>query len=260
MVNTFTIVLPVQVDSKNRLDNLKTVLTWIDKIGCNIILLEASNRPQLEKIANTFNHVTYHFVEDKNKVFHRTKYINELLHMAETNIVAVWDADVIVPQSQVDEAVVCMVKQNVTVVYPYNGTIYMLSPQQSMVFRKEQELLRFQNEKLISLMGRVSCGGIYFVNRSRYLSLGGDNEKFVGWGPEDTERLHRVQIVGDKVLWIKSGPLYHLHHDRGEWSETSFQNNLLSMRKEFVKVCSFNQSEMLAYIHDELLLLSNTKP
>lgn len=259
MSTTFTIVLPVRIDCTDRLDNLKTVLSWIDRIGCPIILLEADRTPKVNSIIALYEHVSYHFVEDKNKVFHRTKYINDLLRMTAADIVAVWDTDVFLPHSQVNEAIACMSSHNVTIVYPYNGTFYTLSPQQSSVFRKQQDLLKLQNKKLISPMGRIACGGIYLVNRKRYLSLGGDNEKFVGWGPEDTERLHRVQIAGDKVRWISSGPLYHLHHARNDWSDESFQQSLLTMQKEFIKVCSFNRSEMLAYIHEELLPLSNSQ-
>lgn len=253
MSTTLNIVLPVRIDSEDRLDNLKAVLSWVDNIGCPIILLEADKTPNLDTLIDSFKHISYHFVEDENPIFHRTKYINDLLRMSKAEIVAVWDADVVLPNSQIDEAIECIKEQDVTIVIPYNGTFYMLSPKQSTWFRVQHDLLRFQNEKLMSPMGRVACGGIYLVKRKRYLSLGGDNEKFVGWGPEDAERLHRIQIAGDKARWIKSGPLYHLHHARNDWSDADFQKSLLAMQKEFVKVCSLSQSEMWAYIQNELL-------
>lgn len=260
MSTTLNILLPVRIDSEDRLNNLKAVLSWVDNIECPILLLEADQTPKLDTLINSFKHISYHFVEDGNPIFHRTKYINDLLRMAKSEIVAVWDADVILPYLQIDEAIECIKKQGATIVFPYNGTFYMLTPKQSALFREQQDLLRLQNEKLMSLMGRIACGGIYFVNRKRYLSLGGDNEKFVGWGPEDAERLHRIQIAGDKAQWIQSGPLYHLHHARNDWSDTDFQKSLLAMQKEFIKVCSLSQSEMWDYIHNELLPPSNLRP
>lgn len=256
MTTVFSIVLPVRVDCRDRLDNLKAVLSWIDTIGCPVILLEADQTPRLKSVVTLYKHVRYYFVEDKNKAFHRTKYINDLLRLTDADIVAVWDADAIVPHLQVKEAITCMNRLKTTIVYPYNGIVYMLSSQQSAEFRKQQDLLPFCNEKMETLMGRIACGCVYMVNRIRYLSLGGDNEKFVGWGPEDAERLHRVQIAGDEVRWLSSGPLFHLHHVRNDRKDKNFQKNLLSMQKEFVRVCSFNQSEMWNYIHDELLTLS----
>lgn len=173
MNTTFAIVLPVRIDNADRLDNLKTVLYWVDKIGCPIILLEADRTPQVDTIISLYEHVRYCFVEDKNKVFHRTKYINVLLRMADVDVVAVWDADVILPYSQVNEAVVCVNTQSATIVYPHNGTFHTLSPKQSLEFRKNQDLLRFQNEKLTSMMGRTACGGVYLVNRkSTFLLVG----------------------------------------------------------------------------------------
>ncbi len=49
--------------------------------------------------------VEYIFVEDASKIFHRTRYINELLRMAETKVAAVLDTDVLVDYAQIDEAV-----------------------------------------------------------------------------------------------------------------------------------------------------------
>lgn len=257
---TFNILLPARIDSEDRLNNIRTVLSWVDKIGCSIILLEADKAPKLDTLVDSFKHISYHFVKDENPIFHRTKYINDLLRMSKAEIVAVWDADVFLPHSQIDEAIECIKSQGVTIAIPYNGTFYMLSPKQSALFREQQDLLRLQNEQLMSPMGRVACGGIYLVNRRRYLALGGDNEKFVGWGPEDAERLHRIQIAGDKAQWIKSGPLYHLHHARNDWSDADFQKSLLTLQKEFIKVCSLSQSEMWDYIHNELLHPSNLQP
>lgn len=253
MNSLLTIVLPVRIDCRERLDNLKAVLTWIDKMEYPIILLEADRSPKTNTLIEAFKHIRYHFVEDCQKVFYRTKYINDLLRMADTEYVAVWDADVILPYSQIEEAVKYLCSKTITMVIPYNGTFYMLSPQQSTRFREQHDLLSLQYEKLFSPMGRTACGGIYMVHRKRYLSLGGDNEKFIGWGPEDAERLHRVQIAGEKVAWIDSGPLYHLHHERNDWSDVSLQQNLLAMQKEFVKICGFTQAELWAYIQTELL-------
>ena len=248
---TVSIVLPVRIESEERLENVKVVLSWIDKIGCPIILLEADQMPRLKVVISPLKHVVYHFVKDNNIVFHRTKYINLLLHMSKSDTVVVWDADIILPYLQLKQAIDLRVQNHATIVYPYNGKVFMLSPKQSSTFRKYQDLLTIQNENLNTLMGRTACGGAYIVDRKKYLLSGGDNEKFVGWGPEDAERLHRVQIAGGRVLWTPSGPLYHLHHGRNEKKNTNFQANLLAMRKEFIKVCSFNKSEMLDYICKE---------
>jgi hypothetical protein len=63
-------------------------------------------------------------------------------------------------------------------------------------------------------MGRSSVGGAFIVNKQRYLKGGGENENFYGWGPEDAERLKRMEILEEPTQRIE-GPLFHLHHPRG---------------------------------------------
>ncbi len=252
-MNNITIVLPIRIENEDRLENVKTVLLWLDKMDVPIILLEADKTPYLKGIIAKYKHVTYHFVKDPNDVFHRTKYINMLLLMSSTDMVAVWDADIILPKLQLKHAVELMIEHHATIVYPYNGKILMLSQKQSKTFRKTNNLFSLQSMSINPLMGRTACGGVYIVNRKKYPLLGGDNEKFIGWGPEDAERLHRIQIAGEIALWLNTGVIYHLYHQRTEHEGANFYANLLTMRKEFVKVCSLNREEMLAYIQNELV-------
>ena len=51
-----------------------------------------------------YENVRYFFVEDHDRVFHRTHYLNRLIRMSETCIVGVWDTDVFVPEKQKTEA------------------------------------------------------------------------------------------------------------------------------------------------------------
>lgn len=51
------------------------------------------------------------------------------------------------------------------------------------------------------------------VNKTKYLEAGGENEGFYGWGPEDAERVKRLEILELPIARTK-GLLYHLHHER----------------------------------------------
>ena len=63
------------------------------------------------------------------------------------------------------------------------------------------------------LIGRPSVGGAFLVNKTKYLETGGENEGFYGWGPEDVERVKRLEILELPIARTK-GALYHLHHER----------------------------------------------
>ena len=83
----------------------------------------------------------------------------------------------------------------------------MLSPESTNRFIMEKTETTLLYEYLVT----HSCGGAFFVNRSVYVQAGGENEHFYGWGPEDLERVKRMEILGYSVTRIK-GDLYHLYH------------------------------------------------
>lgn len=251
---TLSIVIPVRMDSADRLDNLLAVLGHVDGFGVPVLLLEADGAPRLTPHLSAFSHVSYEFVEDATEPFHRTRYINRLLRRTRSDIAAVWDADMFVPQAQVEQAVHLMTDTGATLVYPFDGRVFMLPPDLTRTLRREGiSLSRLRHLNLTPLLGRRSCGGIHMVWRERYLALGGENEKYVGWGPEDAERLRRVMIAGQWAEWLPQGAAYHLDHARNAAQQSLNCPALVRMRREFVRECSMTRPEMLHYIQTELL-------
>lgn len=92
---SLTIGIPVRIDSKERKANLSAVVKHLSALQCRIIVLEADAHTNTDNIGSIDN-VDYVYVEDTNTVFHRTRYINQLLLMSQTEIVAIWDTDVLV--------------------------------------------------------------------------------------------------------------------------------------------------------------------
>ena len=250
---SLSILLPVRIDNEERLANLKAVLNWIVALDCPVLVLEASATPQLAEWFQTHSRVEYYYVHDDSPVFHRTKYINRLLQQAVTRYVAVWDADIILPLHQVEQTLQLMERESLVMAYPYSGIFSMLSAERSERFRKHLSLSAIPSAGITSLMGRRACGGVYFVNRSAYLALGGENERYDGWGPEDAERLRRMQIMGVKVAWLSEGKLYHLYHHRNPQQEGDNCPQLIRMRQEFIHECSMDKEAMSAYIRQTLL-------
>lgn len=250
MEKAFTIIIPVRMDSDERRRNLETVLHWIAPLNVPVLLLEADAQSGLDFYKEKFPNLEYIFVFDENKVFHRTKYINVLLRKAKTEIVAVWDADIIVPYPQVKETVDILAAGINTIMYPYDGKIIMLPSDVSNGFRENMNLEVVERLSLPPLLGRRSCGGIYFVNKTLYFSIGGENENYIGWGPEDAERLRRALIMGHRVEWLSAGSAYHLYHATS--SINFLASALTEMRKEFIRECSMDREEMQQYINSEM--------
>lgn len=243
---SLTIGIPVRIDSKERKANLSAVVKHLSALRCRIIVLEADTHSNAKDIGYTEN-VEYVFVEDTNTVFHRTRYINQMLLMAQTETVAIWDTDVLVDYSQILESLQ-MISHGVTIAYPYDGRFVMLSEELSIQTREKLDFDYLRNLRMKSFLGRKLCGGAYLVHKQRYLQCGGENECFTGWGPEDAERLHRVVILGHRACRIPSGELFHLYHPRGGNSSYQSKDDARNMREEFIKVCCMSPDELKSYI------------
>ncbi len=246
IAENLTVGIPIRIDSEERKANAATIVNYLRGLQCRIIVLEADAHEKM-KNQSLDEGVDYFFVKDPDQVFHRTRYINQMLNMAQTEMVAIWDTDVLVDYKQIFEALQ-LIRNGATISYPYDGRFVMLSKQLSIQTRNRIDFDYLKSLKLKSFLGRKLCGGAYIVHRQRYLSCGGENENFTGWGPEDAERLHRVTILGHKALHINSGELFHLYHPRGANSTYASKDNARELREEFIRVCCMSPKELKTYI------------
>lgn len=208
-----TIVIPVRIDSKERLRNLDFLLNDLTKYhGLQIIILEADIVPRLDD----YEGVRRVFVGDTNTMFHRTKYINILTKLADTQYIGIWDSDVIVPEEQFDSSLELLRTGRADMVYPYDGRFYNLYGEvmQSFLESRDEKVLLENHAKHILVYGHHSCGGAFIVNREAYVAAGGENERFKAWGAEDLERFKRWEILGYCVHHTP-GAIYHMSHPVG---------------------------------------------
>ncbi|BAR47700.1 galactosyltransferase-related protein [Tannerella forsythia] len=248
ITSELTIVIPVRMDSKEREENLRAILPYLISYTYATILVMEVDEEQKFFLKNTDKRIKYYFQKDTDVIFHYTRYRNELLIRSETNIVAIWDADVFLTVSQL-KAGIEWVKKGVTMCIPYDGRAFYLSPEDSINARKN--LYRYINnceeESLIPLLGRSSVGGVFIINKQRYLQAGGENENIYGWGPEDAERVKRMEILEEPVERV-SGPLFHLYHPRGINSTFGYDERDRNNVNELIKVCRMSTEELRKYI------------
>jgi hypothetical protein len=65
-----------------------------------------------------------------------------------------------------------------------------------------------------------SFGGAVMWNKQTYFEIGGENEYFISFGPEDVERMERALALGIKIERVR-GRLYHFNHWCGPDSSVS---------------------------------------
>lgn len=210
-----TFLMPIRIDSIVRMENIIIVVDYLlSHFSTSIIVLHADHYDNCILKRELGNNVKYIFKEDHDNVFHRTRYINEMVRLATTPYVAVWDVDVIVPSNQIENAMLKL-REGYEVVYPFKHFLDTSSVIRELYLTtRDQDVLIRNCEKMKMIYGSSVKGGAFIINKSSYNKAGLENELFYGWGPEDGERYERWRQLEYKVD-ICEGYLFHLTHERG---------------------------------------------
>lgn len=233
-----TFLVPLRIDSPERKENINTLIKYTFlHFKTNFIVLEADSAPKFNFEVNPEGFY-YEFIEDTDEVFHRTKWINRLISLSETPFIAIWDTDAIAPPEQILNAVDKLRLDEAVLSFPYDGRFYSCDRVSCDLFKKLLNIeILLKREPVMKLMhGYHSVGGAFLVNKQKYLDAGGENENFYGWGPEDTERVKRLEIMSFPVYY-SHGTLFHLWHPMGKNSWFSNDELERNNRKELQKTC-----------------------
>jgi len=253
-----TFLIPVRIDSIERLENIQLVIEFLVRhFYTHIHILEATgfNNSILRKVLP--KEVQIEFIEDFDPVFHRTHYINVMTRKATSPFCAIWDADVIVEKKQLQESVQILRNGEADFVYPYTK-LFLDVPK----IIKEHYHETGDINVLVNNSGKMKrmyypnpVGGAFLVNRQKYFYSGLENESFYGWGIEDGERFNRWRTLGHKIQRVQ-GILFHFTHSRsmnslfhddkqneiksgelfrtGLMSKIELENEVINWKNEFV--------------------------
>lgn len=218
-----TFIFPVRIDSIVRMENTSMSIEYILKNFKTSVIVINADKYDNSILKRELNHnIKYIFVEDYDNVFHRTRFINEMVHIVNTAYVAIWDVDVIVPKYQIENAVKRL-REGYDVVYPYNFFLDTSKIVRELYFKlRIDDILIANSGKMNMVYGPEARGGAFLINLNSYCRAGLENVNFYGWGPEDSERYERWKQLDYKV-YICDGYLFHLTHERGH--NSGFRTN-----------------------------------
>lgn len=235
--------IPVRIDSVGRIENvLASIGNLTRSFDTNIFILEAApfNNHILERLLPSG--VSYIFVRDIDPVFHRTKYINQIVAKSATRHIAIWDADVILDPEQIKAAVAQLREGKCDVAFPFDGCFYDTTEIIRNIYLEREDLSVLSDNigKMQLPYGTDMGGGAIFITREKFHAAGGEDERFYGWGPEDWNRLEKWKKLGYRLKKI-DGPLYHLTHPRdmngkhnSDW-QRRYSHNILRKTKQSSK-------------------------
>jgi predicted glycosyltransferase involved in capsule biosynthesis len=216
-LNDFTFLILVRIDSIERIENLIAVTTFIQQhFDTNIYVLECASyyNGLLKRLLN--KKIYYSFQENFDPILHRTQYLNQMIETVTTPFLAVWDADVLVPVSQLYTCIELLRSNNMDFVYPYERYFLEVANSIRTIYLKSKQIniLVKNTAKMEELYAPNPLGGGFLCNTKAYIDAGGENEKYYGWGIEDAERFQRFIQSGYRVKRL-TGVMYHLCHPRG---------------------------------------------
>jgi hypothetical protein len=233
-----TFVIPVYYDHTDRKQNLMLTLSFLKtNFNTNIIVGEQGGN-EFETLSEYAGYIKFNY-----PAFHRTKMINELTKMATTPIVVNWDCDNICTPTQLAEAVRA-IRNGADISYPFDGTVlrtprYLLGP-------VAETLDVFSITESQCVKKHSSVGHAVVMNKESFIKAGMENENFISWGPEDSERFNRYHILGLNIQRIP-GVMHHIDHFIGE--NSSARNKFFHANEnEFMKVATSKKERLQEYI------------
>ena len=216
-----TFIIPICVESKDRYNNAVSVLGFLNKnFKTNVIIHELTkDDSRLDFISSLKNLKINHIVEVNSlDCYHRTRQLNEMLNIVKTPVVVNYDIDVILPVDSYIESQKLILDGDSDFVYPYGDGKYQREI--SLGFNRDEFNVNFNIQSiddnlLITLTSKY--GHCVFANTKKYRNCGGENENFIGYGPEDQERENRFITLKYNVSRVDN-LVYHFEHSRTQFS------------------------------------------
>ena len=232
-----TFIIPIRIESEDRLRNVITTCCFLlETFHTTVIVKEVDTKsvfeeeafPQIAEYIEGFTTNLLHvFEKSDDPVFYRMRYLNEMLAVCTTDIVANYDCDVLLPISSYMRAKDMIADGPCDIVYPYGCGNW-----QKQVHADDELVSEFlSNDCDFKILEKKSndydaqYGHVQFIKKQSYMDAGMENENFRGSSPEDKERFHRFTTLGYNVGRIRDW-VYHLEHSRGQNSwPNSVQGN-----------------------------------
>jgi len=224
-----TFMIPVKIESEDRLRNVCSVLGYlISNFDSQILIKEVDDEKNVQKFVFPLIYKKFGFLPDNlnylyekpsEEYFHKTKILNDLIKESNTSIVCNYDTDVILPVRSLQAAYELINKGISDAVYPYAVGCYQKAVRYSQDLFDEYFNTTMGDNDLITTLEKdfyinsSTIGWCQVIRRKNYIDSFMMNENFAAWGPEDCELHYRLQLMGNKVDRIHDY-VYHLEHSR----------------------------------------------
>lgn len=249
-----TFIIPVYYDHPDRKQNLDLTVCMLQHdfrlLRNQIIVMEN------QQIKFEYHSKWSQYERSTHKYFHRTKMLNDMARMSQTEVIINWDADVFVAPMQIFESVRLIKSEGADFVYPYDGRFARVVRKDGHASNWYKSLCKhldvgiFRGLTHFGKKGKdmafSSVGGAIAMSKTAFIHSGMENEYMVSYAPEDCERWDRWHMLGYNVQRVK-GKLYHMDHFCGATS-SSKNPYFISNHQELDKIRLMNKEQLRAYV------------
>lgn len=235
-LSDLTFILHYRKDSEDREHNLRVILKFLSENFDNSNLIVVNDFKLCDD-----NHDTRWTCQEFNTVnitifnydeFKKAYSYNYAAKHSPGDILCFWDVDVLIRPEFIVTAYNEIKNGTASHIYPFNGTF--IDVQKSIFDRATKydfDYLEWhwkEKTDAVQFASGESPGGCNLISREAFERMGGYDERFIGWGFEDTDYFYRSQKVNTVArLMMPDAICWHLHHDQAIRTENPhYENNL----------------------------------
>jgi GT2 family glycosyltransferase len=229
VATTVSFIIPYRDDSPERAENQRIVAAYLQRC------IEA-HRWQADII------VEQPQGEERTQAFWKAQLINRAVRRSSAEAVAIIDADALVPEAQLAEAL-RLIAEGTDICYPHESAFLNVPrPLIQRIVADGYRLRSLEGARLENL-NPGSFGGAVLFRRAAFWAAGGYNERFRSWGREDVEVHDRFIKLGYRCRRTP-GPLFHLDHPRTADSRPDNPHYLGNL-KEHERILAMDRHQLL---------------
>ena len=245
-----TFVIPFKLDSGDRVENIKLIVSYIFRnFDTNILIAEEGNKPSGKFLKDIG--CKYNFTKNNHDYCNMAVMRNIGVRLCKTPIINIYDVDMILPEKGYVDAVSLLRKKSVDCVISHNGHCANIHTYERDKLKSRLESgIEFNKSidgfelKTMILKGDCVAGSLFF-NRKSFIFGGMENEN-LRCGRDDKERYMRFSKLGYDIRRTDNS-LYHLNHPR--LSNSLRSSNKKHNKNEFKRVSKMNSKELRKYVN-----------
>lgn len=248
-------IIITKIDSKDRLENIKTSIEFLNFHFTNKILICEYDKNSNIDFNGNYSKV---LIKPVSEGFWRNYAANKVYELLVTDIIFNLESDVLFDPTSIVESYNTILNDNNKLCMPFDGIPIWMNEKVTQTFKKTRKLPEMwkdfyglKNFKQTDVYGNLQRiiiphpGFCYMININRFKDIGMENQNFVKHGYDDVERLIRAHKKGLEIKYSE-GVCYHLFHERN--IKNNYYNKDFTNQKECLKVANMSQQELNIYI------------